>query len=387
MESFFSRFRNPLFLIAILLAQTIALAIQVQRPLDPGKPDGQEVRLLRLWAIALISPLERLSTGTSHGLRVTWANYLDLRGVRQQNKNLQKQLEMLRMERAALSEDALQGQRLRSLLTLRQGYLSTTLIAQVIGTSGSDQSRLLTLDKGWHDGLKSDMAVITPDGIVGMLRDVFPSTSQLLLINDQTSGAGVILQSTRTRAILRGSLQGRIQISNLMPDARIKVGDVVLTSGGDQVFPRGLPVGTVESIVADPDHQPYTILTLRSAANLNQLEEVLVITEVGSDRGVAAQKNPAAEAGATPQARGAESNAARLPGLSADPAHPGDSLPDEPPPGENSTGLVPKPKPALHPDRFSPGAAAPATALKPGAPKNNAQQEMDGAQQDKNSAQ
>ena len=67
-------------------------------------------------------------------------------------------------------------------------------------------------------------------------------------------------------------------INNLTPDSRIKPGEQVLTSGGDQVYPRGLPVGTIESIAPDPDHQPYTLIQLRPAANLNQLEEVLVIT-------------------------------------------------------------------------------------------------------------
>ena len=103
------------------------------------------------------------------------------------------------------------------------------------------------------DGLKPDQAVITPDGIVGKIRDVFPNnTSQVLLINDQTSGAGVLLASTRLRAILRGSPTGQIMINNLTPDSRIKVGEQVLTSGGDLVYPRGLPVGTIESIKARP---------------------------------------------------------------------------------------------------------------------------------------
>src|SRR4029077_8159464 len=102
-------------------------------------------------------------------------------------------------------------------------------------------------------------------------------TSQVLLINDQTSGAGVLLASTRLRAILRGSPTGQVVINNLTPDSRIKPGEQVLSSGGDQVYPRGLPVGTIESIAPDPDHQPYTLIKLRPAANLNQIEEFLVI--------------------------------------------------------------------------------------------------------------
>ena len=127
------------------------------------------------------------------------------------------------------------------------------------------------------------MAVITPDGIVGKLRDVFPSTAQVLEINDQTSGAGVILDSTRIRAILRGTVAGRAQIQNLTADSRIKPGEQVITSGGDKVYPRGLPVGTIESIAPDPDHQPYTAIVVHPAVNLDRVEEVLVITGTQSD--------------------------------------------------------------------------------------------------------
>ena len=97
------------------------------------------------------------------------------------------------------------------------------------------------------------MAVITADGIVGKVRDVFPHTAQVLAINDQTSGAGVILETTRIRGILRGNAAGQPEIVGVMADNRIKPGEKVLTAGGDQIFPRGLPVGVVEKVVPDPD--------------------------------------------------------------------------------------------------------------------------------------
>ena len=374
MESFFSRFKNPMVLIAILLVEALALAVQVHRPLDAAHPDGEQVRLLRLWTLSVFSPFERMATGTGHGIRGAWGSYVYLRGVRQQNQDLQHEVAELRLQRAALAEDALEGQRLQRLLAFREQYVSSTVAAQVIGTSGSDQSRLLILDKGALDGLKPDMAVITPDGIVGKLRDVFPHTAQLLLINDPTSGAGVTLVSTRTRAIVQGTPQGKVVIDNLTEDARIKTGERVLTSGGDQVFPRGLPVGQIVSITPDPEHQPYTTITLRPAANLNQLEEVLVITGTSAtlDPQAAAALN--ADAAAAPAENGAAERSARLPGIHADkpdahePGTPAADAADAPPPADNAPGLVPKPKPTLHPDRYTPGDAPPATDLKPGAP-------------------
>jgi rod shape-determining protein MreC len=387
MESFFTRFKNVLVLVAILLAQTIGLAVQVRRPVEPGSPDGNSVTLIRYWAVSTVTPFERFFHGFGYNLRHGWSNYIDLRHTRQQNYDLQQEIARLRLEQAALSEDAIQGHRLQALLDFQQHYVASTVAAQVIGTSGSDLSRVLYIDKGAKDGLKPDQAVITPDGIVGKIRDVFPNnTSQVLLINDQTSGAGVVLASTRLRAILRGSTAGQIVINNLTPDSRIKPGEQVLTSGGDQVYPRGLPVGTIESIKPDPDHQPYTLIQLRPAANLNQLEEVLVITgsqptlppltqhdlAVGvatSQAQAAAAKQLADQQAAEAAAKSAAQIVAdRLPGLH-DPDHPEADTTNFATPG--APARIPKPLPTIHPDHFTSGATPPAADLKPGAPSSS----------------
>jgi rod shape-determining protein MreC len=388
MESFVTRFKNVLVLVAILLAQTIGLAVQVRRPVESGAPDGSNVILLRYWAASIVTPFERLFHGIGYSLRHSWSNYIDLRHTRQQNHDLQDQIARLRLEQAALSEDAIQGHRLQALLDFQQHYVASTIAAQVVGTSGNDLSRVLYIDKGSKDGLKPDQAVITPDGIIGKLRDVFPHTSQVLLINDQTSGAGVLLATTRLRAILRGSTAGQIVINNLTPDSRIKAGEQVLTSGGDQIYPRGLPVGTIESIKLDPDHPPYTLIQLRPAANLNQLEEVLIITATQTTLPLPAQHDLALGA-ATAQAQAAANKqladqqaadaaaksaaqvvADRLPGLH-DPDHPeaNDAVPATT--GANPARIVIKPLPTIHPDHYSPGATPPAADLKPGAAETN----------------
>ncbi|MBS1821426.1 MAG: rod shape-determining protein MreC, partial [Acidobacteria bacterium] len=262
MESFFIRFKNVLVLVVVLLAQTIGLAIQVRRPVESGAPDSRQVTLLRSWVVGAVTPFERFFHAIGHNVRYGWSNYVDLRNTRQQNRDLKDEVARLRLEQAEFAEDAMQGRRLQELLKFQQHYVASTVAAQVIGTSGTDQSRVLYIDKGSNDGLKVDQAVMTPDGIVGKLREVLSNTSQVLVINDQSSGAGVLLASTRTRAILHGTATGHIVINNLTPDARIKPGEQVLTSGGDQIYPRGLPVGTIESIAPDPDHQPYTLIQI-----------------------------------------------------------------------------------------------------------------------------
>jgi rod shape-determining protein MreC len=234
----------------------------------------------------------------------------------------------------------------------------------VIGTSASDQSHILTIDKGSNDGLRPDLPVITPDGIVGKIREVSPTTAQIVEIDDQTSGAGVILESTRIRGILHGTVAGRVQIGNLTADSRIKPGEHVLTSGGDQVFPRGLPVGTIESIAPDPDHQPYLAITIRPAADLNRIEEVLVITGMQSDLSAEAQQDLAA----AQAQRAADMSAEKLPGIHDDEPKGTASKPGAAPGTAADPGLkVPHPLPVIRPDRYSTGTTPPASELTPGA--------------------
>ena len=122
------------------------------------------------------------------------------------------------------------------------------------------------------------MAVITADGIVGKVRDVFPHTAQVLAVNDTTSGAGVILETTRIRGILKGNAAGQLEVVGIMADQRIQPGENVLTAGGDLIFPRGLPVGVVEKVVPDPDRDGFIDIIVKPAAHLDRLDEVLVIT-------------------------------------------------------------------------------------------------------------
>jgi rod shape-determining protein MreC len=282
MEPFFLRYRNLLVLLAILLAQIIGLAMQIRRPdISRGSLDQRDsagVRLIRLWAEMLVSPPERLIHNSREGVGNLWSNYIELRHVRQQNEDLQKTIDRLRLEQAALLEDAHQGERLQALMGFQQKYIYTTVAAQAIGSSGSEQSRVFYIDKGSSDGLKPDMAVITADGIVGKVRDVFPHSAQVLAINDLTSGAGVILETTRIRGILRGNADGQLMIVGIMADQRIQPGEHVLTAGGDLIFPRGLPVGVVQKVVSDPDRDSFIDVYIKPAANLYRLDEVLVIT-------------------------------------------------------------------------------------------------------------
>ncbi|GEM_PF-104393 len=371
MESFFSRYKNALVLILVLLVQVIGVAIQVRRPLpgEHAQPDAGGVRLIRYWAISLVSPPERFVHWIGSSISNLWFNYVDLIHVRQQNKDLQAELRRLRIEQGGVAEDARQGQRLQQLLAFTEKYIYKTVPAQIIGTSGLDQSRILWIDKGSKDGVEVDMPVITPDGIVGRIREVFPNKAQVLEISDPTSGAGVILADTRLRGILRGNALGQPVIVGVMPDERIKPGEKVITSGGDQIFPRGLPVGIVDKVVPDPERDPMVDVVIRPAADLSRLEEVLVITSTGpeitpKERLDLIQSQAVAD---TEQLKASEVLAERLPSR-IDPDNPDAAKAADTTTGAGGEIARPiQPPLPLHPDHFSPNAAPPAADLVPGA--------------------
>ena len=273
MDTLLGRYKNLIVLAAILFAQIIALAIQVKRPAQEG-----ETRLLRVWVIAAVTPFEKAIVHTQTWAHDKWNGYVYLRDVRSENEGLRDEIERMKLEQARLREDATMARRIQVLLAFKEQYVDSTVAAQVIGTSGSEQSRVLYIDKGSSDGIKQDMAVITPRGIVGKIVQVSSGTAQVLPINDQLSGVGAALKATRLQGILKGAANGTTTLQYIMSDEPVKPGDEVITSGGDRIFPKGLPVGTVASV--EPGKDLFLNIRVIPSARLDRLEEVLVVTHV-----------------------------------------------------------------------------------------------------------
>ena len=360
MESFLSRFRNVIVLVIVLSAQTVLLATQIKRPKDPQRPDIGTTRLIRLWAIEIFVPLEHGFTATGRFFSRAWHGYVDLRGVRQQNRQLQEQLDRLRLEEVRMAEDAGQARRLQALLAFKEQYISQTVAAQVVGTSGTDRSRIFYIDKGSNDGLRTDLPVITPTGIVGKVSRVFPNTAQVLAISDPQSGAGVMLETSRIRGVLRGIATGYPEITKtVMSDEKVDRGERVLTSGGDQIYPRGMMVGIVDQVVPDREGEPFLTLRVKPAADLNRLEEVLVITKVDEKQTLPSE--------APAKLRAADILAERLPKVTPKPAQPTAGSPNAPKTGQPGTANAAKPpvKPITKPATGTANASTPSALNAP----------------------
>lgn len=270
--NFFSRHKNTVVLATVLLAQFLVLAVQVKRQTAEGP-----VRVIRLLAVNTLAPFERFFIYSGGSARAVWANYIDLRGVRRENLRLKAESEGMRLDRLREQEDARQARRIQSLLEFKEQWIDATVAAQVIGTSGTEASRVLYLDKGTKDGIRADMAVITPDGVVGKVLTVYGETSQVLLINDPTSGVGATLVTSRLQGIVKGTATGEVQLNYIMGDESVQPGEALVTSGGDRIFPKGLPIGKVAGV--SMGRNLFLNINLKPAADLNRLEEVLVITQ------------------------------------------------------------------------------------------------------------
>ena len=267
-----SRYRNVTILVALLFVQVLGLAVQVKR----RSGADESTRIIRLWTVSAVTPLEKAIVWCQNGLGNMWSNYIYLRGVRQENRDLKFEIEQLRLEQVRLSDDAQQARRLQALLGFKEQYIAKTVAAQVIGSSGSEQSRSVYIDKGTSAGVEKDMAVITADGLVGKVLRAYGSSAQVLLINDQSSGVGVILDKSRLQGVIKGTAVGEVILEKVMTDEQVAPGDLIVTSGGDQIFPKGITVGTVMKV--SPGADLFLNIRVKPSANLSRLEEVLVIT-------------------------------------------------------------------------------------------------------------
>ena len=342
MESVLGRYRNLIVLVAVLFVQVLGLAVQVKRT-----NDSESTRLIRIWAVGAVTPLEKALIWIQSSTGNLWHNYIFLRGIRAENRALKQEIERMRIDQARMTQDADQARRLQTLLSFKEQFISQTIAAQVIGGSGSDLSRVIYVDKGSDDGIKPEMAVLTKDGIVGkVLRADHRHVSQVLLIDDQTSGVGAILEKSRLQGIVRGTSSGQVVLERVMSDENVDPGEQVLTSGGDGIFPKGLPIGQVSKVSKGSDF--FLNIRVRPTADLSRIEEVLIVTKVDERQAQPDQATPL---------RAVDILAQRLPGVpekSATDASNGNT----PAPGTAPSNAGP----AQHPGETKPVQASPSTS-------------------------
>ena len=263
----FSRHRPFALLAVVVLAQVLLLAFQIK-----GEHD---VRLIRYWAVELVTPLERAGTWTFSKVGGVWDGYVGLRNARAENQRMHAELDELTLRNHELESRAAEAQRLEALLSFRDAHPEAPMLAaQVIGASADPTSHTLFINRGERDHLRQNLGVVIPEGIVGKIVEVLPNTAQVLLINDKDSGVGALFTGSRTHGVVKGSGDPEPRMDYVVNDEKVQTGDLIPTSGEDRIFPKDFPIGTVES--AKPG-TPFQMIRVRPAARLDRLEDVIVL--------------------------------------------------------------------------------------------------------------
>jgi rod shape-determining protein MreC len=231
-------------------------------------------RLGRLF-LELMAPLQRGATAASRAVMDVRSGAVDLWRARQEVEGLRARVRDLERDAANLAETQLENDRLRTLLDFRRTLHGELLTARVIGHDASGLSRTITIDQGTTAGIVKGAAVLAPGGLVGQVFLASPHAARVLLVTDHNSGVDAVVQRTRGRGIVEGTIEGRCGLKFVKRTEDLQVGDLVLSSGFDGIFPPGLPVGRIDAV--DKQGQGlFQYAQIEPAVNVDRLEEVLV---------------------------------------------------------------------------------------------------------------
>jgi rod shape-determining protein MreC len=215
------------------------------------------------------------------GVRHFWGDYVGLRDVRAENETLRRQLADVQIQLQEQRAQADRSRGLERLLELRDRLDLQTTAAEVIASGASTEFATLTIDKGAQHGLRADMAVIAPGGVVGRIIVPSPRHAKVQLLIDRDAAAGALVQRTRAQGVLIGrpkpgaQRDGLLRLEKVSETADVVVGDVVVTSGIEGIFPKGFVIGRVESI--RKNGPAYEEIIVRPAVDFSSIEEVLVV--------------------------------------------------------------------------------------------------------------
>ena len=262
-----SRHRSLFLLAGVVLLQVLLLAVQIRR-------DSQG-RLIRVWTVSAVSPVERSGAWGIGKIRDAWRHCFALSDTARQNEELRRQNGQLKLEIMQLQSKSAEADRLAALLNFKQKQAKVPMVvARVIGASADANSAVLYLDQGLNEGIRKNMGVITPEGVVGKVIDSFRNTCQVLLVTDRDSGVGAMIADSRIQSPVGGLGEPLLTMKYVGNDDDVKVGSRVVTSGMDRIFPKDLPVGIITQV--KPGGQ-YKQIRIRPSANVEKLEEVIVL--------------------------------------------------------------------------------------------------------------
>jgi len=262
-----SRHRSLALLAGVLLVQIMMLAVQIKR--------DSRGRLIRVWAVSAVTPFERSGAWGFGRVRGVWHHYFALQSTVRENEALRIENDSLKLAISELQSKAAEADRLGLLLHFKANNEKTAMVgARVIGASAGTASRTIEIDRGERDGIHRNQPVITPDGAVGKVIEVYRDSAQVLLLTDKDSGVGAMLVDSRIQSPVGGTGELMLTMKYVAAEDTVNVGEKIVTSGMDKIFPRDVPVGTVMEVRPGT---PFKQVRVMPAAKLDRLEEVFVL--------------------------------------------------------------------------------------------------------------
>jgi rod shape-determining protein MreC len=225
--------------------------------------------------LEVMAPLERGTAAVRRAVAASWQDLLGLVRARDENAVLRARVRQLMQELDALAEFELENARLRKLVAFRATVPGDLLAARVVGRDATGRGRTLTIDRGERAGVTKGAAVLAPEGVVGQVFLVSRNAARVLLVSDHNSGVDALVRRSRARGILQGTVDAGCVLKYVNRIEDVQVGDVVITSGLDGIFPKGLPVGEVVSVDRG-GRGLFQHAEIAPRVDFSQLEEVLV---------------------------------------------------------------------------------------------------------------
>lgn len=258
----------------VLASTVVLLVLGAALVIASGGARLRDDRLGRLF-LELMAPLQQATMAVGRGIGDGWDGVSGMLRARREALELRDRVRTLEQQRARLTEVELENERLRALLDFRETLAGDLLAARVIAYDATSLSRTLTIDRGSADGVAKGTAVLAPSGIVGHVFLASRNAARVLLITDHNSGVDAVVQRTRARGIVEGTVDGHCGLKFVKRTEELLVGDLVVTSGMDGIFPRSTPIGRIVSV--DKRGQGlFQYAIVEPAVDFDRLEEVLV---------------------------------------------------------------------------------------------------------------
>jgi rod shape-determining protein MreC len=261
--------------VALLVTNLVIMAV------DARDADGRQ-KVLRIWTQTFASPLQNASSKATGATSGFFQQIWNFRGTAVENEQLKQRLNEVETELHTARQAAAENERLRALLNLNEQTSIKSVPARVIARDPSVWFNTITINRGSSSGVEQNMPVVTPGGIVGRVITVGPWASQVMLITDEKAGAGAVVGQLGQSGAL-GSIRGRADLNVALVEMRyvsglekVEVGDYVMTTGQDGIYPPGLNVGKVVDVKSGTATTAHQIL-IQPGAQLDHLEEVAVL--------------------------------------------------------------------------------------------------------------